>query len=386
MVTCIPDSSKNAFLITTSSCYPHQADSNLINAYLRNNGWTFSKKIEEAGLIVINTCAFRKQEEDRALEAIRKAQREKKPGAQLIVTGCLPSINKTKLQSIFDGIAIPAGSFEAFPKLSNEKISIKDVKYAGSLVRLRNKEYRSKEYLLRIGWGCRGKCGYCAVRFVFGKPRSRAIPDILQEFNIAYDQGYRRFLLIANDAGSYGEDLDSSLILLISKLGLIKRDCQFALSHLTPNKLKELLPSLKRFVSLGKIWRINLPVQSGSNRIIRLMKRQYSVEDFKDCIEKLLRYNYTLEIKTDIIVGFPQETEEDFLATLKLVEWLGRKRVFFQCLSYSPRPNTQASMLPGQVEERVKRARLKQLLNLCRISYILRDKALFRITTKRKIF
>ena len=375
---------KKAFLITTGTCYPHNTDSQLIEAYLRNNGWTLSKKIKEANLIIINTCAFIKKNENRAFEFIKKAQKEKRSDAEIIVTGCLPAINKVKLQAVFNGITIGANSLQEFNKLLNEKLRIQDVKYIGSTRFLRKNEYKHAEYFLRIGWGCHGKCSYCAVRFVFGKPRSRPIPDILQEFNIAYDKGYRRFVLIANDSGSYGEDLDTSIIDLLYKLCQKKRNCQFALSHLTPDKLKEILPSLKKFIRLGRIWRINIPVESGSNRIIQLMNRSYTVNDFKYCIEKLIGYNPNLEIKTDIIVGFPSETEQDFLDSLRLVEWLGRNNVWFQSLIYSPRPNTEASKLPGQIDQRTKAIRIKRLKDLCSFSRILREKKLFK-KLKRKI-
>ena len=115
------------------------------------------------------------------------------------------------------------------------------------------------------------------------------------------------------------------------------------------------------------------------------MNRPYTVNDFKYCIEKLIDYNHNLEIKTDIMVGFPSETEQDFLNTLRLVEWLGRKNVFFQCLPYSPRPNTEASTLPGQVNQRTKVIRLEQLLRLCSISYILRNKKLFKKLKRQTI-
>ena len=375
---------QKAFLITVGTCYPHVTDSNLICAYLRNNGWTLTKKIKEASFIIINTCAFRKGEEDRSFEAIKKVEKEKNKDAQLIVTGCLPSINKVKLKSVFEGVTISANSLQEFNGLLNGKSMIQDVKYTGSNRCLRRNS--NVEYLLRIGWGCHGKCSYCGVKFVFGKPHSRPISDILVEFNTAYVKGYRKFALIANDAGSYGEDLGTSLAYLLGNLCRRNRDCKFALSHLTPNRLKEMLPSLKAFVRSGKIWYINVPVESGSNRIIRLMNRSYTVNDFKYCVEKLMDYNSNLAIQTDIIVGFPSETEQDFLETSRLVEWLGRSKVFFQNLSYSPRPNTEASKMSGQIDQKTKYSRLKKITRLSRISYLLRDKKLFRKLKRKKVF
>jgi tRNA A37 methylthiotransferase MiaB len=115
------------------------------------------------------------------------------------------------------------------------------------------------------------------------------------------------------------------------------------------------------------------------------MNRSYTVNDFKYCIEKLIKYNHNLEIRTDIMVGFPTETEQDFLDTLRLVEWLGRNKICFQCLTYSPRPNTEASKLPGQLDQKTKSIRFKRLGNLCKFSYVLRSKKLFKKLKRKQV-
>ncbi|MFH1354800.1 MAG: radical SAM protein [Candidatus Omnitrophota bacterium] len=366
------------------TCYPHVADVDLIRTYLKNNNWALSKKIKQANLIIITTCAFSEEAEGKSFEAIKRVQKEKNKAARVIVTGCLPSINNLKLRSVFDGVIISANSLREFNGLLNAKSMIGDVKYTGSPRYL--KRNRNGTYRLRIGWGCSGKCSYCAVKFVFGKPYSRSISDILIEFNIACAKGYRKFILVANDAGSYGEDLGTSLPCLLRELCRRNRDCKFLLSHLTPSKLKEMLPSLKALVRSGKICQMNVPVESGSNRIIRLMNRSYTVDDFKYCIEKLTGYNSNLRLLTDVMVGFPSETEQDFLETSKLVEWLGRNNVVFHNLSYSPRPNTEASKLPGQIDQITKSVRLKKIARLSEISYLLRNKGLFGKIKRKRIF
>lgn len=374
---------KKAFYITAGRCYPNTTDSVLIKSYLKNNGWALSRKIESANVIIINTCAFRKQEEDGSIGLIKKVHREKNSNAQVIVVGCLPAINKIKLKKIFKGIIVKANSLGELNKLLDAKAKIQEIKYIGSARRL--KTNKDEEYCLRIGWGCHEKCSYCSVRFVFGKPRSRPVLDILQELDNAYSKGYRKFVLVSNDSGSYGEDLNISLVSLIDKLCKQRNDCQFALSHLNPDKLKKMLPLLAKFIRSRKIWRMNIPVESGSNRILRLMNRRYTVGDFKDYIQKLTQFNHSLEIKTDFLVGFPSETDYDSLDSLKLAEWLGRHRVDFQCLAYSKRPNTKASRMPGQIDNQTKKDRLKQLSSLCKISYTLRDKKLFKKLKRQKL-
>jgi MiaB/RimO family radical SAM methylthiotransferase len=367
---------RRAYLMTIGACYPSGADFRLIKTYLRSNGWVLSKRIENAAVIIIYTCAFNKEAEDLSIQYIRKAQKGIYRHAQIIVTGCLPAINRSRLKQVFKGTVVAAASLQEFDKVLNAQVGIRDIAYSGPSGNFGN--IRAKEYLLRIGWGCHGKCSYCAVRKVHGKPRSRSLSDILHEFNIAYSKGYRSYVLIANDVGCYGEELDTSLPYLIRKLCLEHRDCQFAVSHLAPDKLKEMLPLLKGFIRAGRLWRLNIPVESGSNRIIRLMNRTYTVDDFKYCVEQLISCDPNVVIKTDVMVGFPSETEQDFLDTLRLVEWLGRYRADIQCLPYGKRPNTEASKMSKQISLKTKNARLKRLHKLCKLSYVLRNRQLFK--------
>lgn len=373
---------KRAFLTTTGTCCPSVTDFRLIKAYLRNNGWILSKNKKDSTIIIIYTCAFTKEREDLSVECIQKAQKEKNANAQIIVTGCLPVINKNRLKQIFKESVVNADSLEGLDKLLNPRLSIRKINYTGSSLKF--KHNTDLQYLLRIGWGCSGKCSYCAVKFVFGKPRSRPLLEIIQEFQIAYSKGYRRFVLVANDSGNYGKDLNLSLISLLNRLSAKHGECRFALSHLSPDVLKKIFPRLKKFIDSGKIYRINMPVESGSQRILRLMNRNYTINDFKVYVQKLIACNQNLIINTDILLGFPSETKQDFRDTLKLVEWLGRNRVFFQCLAYSPRPNTKASKLPGQIDQKAKTMRLTRINKLCGFSYILRDKKLFK-NLKRRI-
>lgn len=374
---------KKASLIQTGTCIPHRTDSGLIITYLKKNGWVLTNKINNADVIIINTCAFKKETENVSIKLIEKAKKQKNKDAQIIVTGCLPYINKIRLAGMFKGDTIGANNLAELDRLLNARKSIANINYIGSPRKLQiNKRV---QYNLRIGWGCYGKCSYCAIKFVFGRPRSRPVADILQELENAYLKGYREFILVANDSGSYGSDLNSSLIYLLDKLFQRHKDCDFILSHLTPDRLKKLLPGLEEAIRSGRIRSINIPVESGSNRIIKLMNRFYAVADFKYCVKKISELNPKLTIMTDILVGFPSEMENDFRKTLKLVEWLGRHKVFFQCLSYSKRPNTEASLIPDQIDYRVKQARLRKLNKLCELSYVMRDKNLFMQSKRRTV-
>ncbi|HOX54090.1 MAG TPA: radical SAM protein [Candidatus Omnitrophota bacterium] len=358
---------KRIFLSTTAlHCFPGNADFGLLHNYFKENGWTISRKIESADIVIIYACASRKLKEDESIESIEEALKKTSKEAKVIVAGCLPVINKTRLNKIFQGITVSANSLQDLDQLFNSKAKIREINYVGQ----GHKKAKNNEliYPLRIGWGCRGKCSYCAVRFVFGKPHSRPISDIIQEFNAAYNKGYRRFTLVANDAGYFGQDSGTSLPALLRKLCQIKKESRFALSHMTPDRLKALLPSLKAFIRSGKISAIKIPVESGSDRILQLMNRYYTVSDFRYCVQKLIEYNPKLEIYTNIIVGFPTETEDDFQETIKLVGSFGRHITYFHCPPYSNRPNTPASKMSGQIDRKTIEDRLRRLNNLCRFN------------------
>jgi len=357
---------KKAHLACITECHPAQSDVNLLKQYLRKNGFSMSKSVEAADVLIVYTCASTKTSEDRSLEVIRRFEKKQKAGAKLIVSGCLPSINKDRLKSVFDGVVIRARSLDEFDQVLDHQHSLRDIQYAGPDRQF--KKDKATEYPLRIEWGCDGTCSYCAIKFVFGGPKSRPVSEVLLEFERAFQKGYRNFMLVANDAGSYGKDLGTSLADLLDALCKTQKEGWFSLSHISPNKLKALLPSLSGLIRSGRISRINVPVQSGSNRIIKLMNRNYTVADFKHCINKLTAYCPGIQLKTDFIVGFPSETEKDFAATLKVAEWLRRRDVYFNSFAYSERPKTAALKLPGKIDRMTQLDRLQRLSRPCPVA------------------
>ena len=370
---------KKFFLYTTGNCYPSQSDYKLITAYIKENEWKLAKKIGNADIVIVYTCAFTKDKEDKSLNLIKQAYQEKKGSAQLIVVGCLPAINKDRLSKVHKGIAVTANSLKELDDLLQAKVSIKEISYTGSSI-CSNKN-KHKEYLLRIGWGCNGECSYCAIKIIFGQPHSRPVSDIILEYEKAYRRGYRKFALISDDPGTYGKDVNSSLAVLFEELCDKHTDCKFTLASINPHTFKSIFPYLEKYIHQKKIWRIHLPVESGSNRIIRLMNRFYTVDDFKSYIEAIVASNPAIDLRTDILVGFPRETEYDFQQTLKLVGWLGRYKVEYQCLPYSRRPNTKADSMSGHLDQKTKATRFKILQRLCWINSILNKPYLFKQLT-----
>lgn len=363
-------------IVNHSFCYPSLADIELLQSFFSINNWKISKKTEEADLVVVYTCAVRKEKEDLSKKLIRNAQKKLKKNAELIVTGCLPRINKKELDKMFRGKTVSAKSLDRFNTILNPKIKIQNV---APIDTIKNAEKSKKDhyYNLRIGWGCLGNCAYCAIKNVFGKPRSRPIDDITKEFEKALQKGYKNFILVSNDAGSYGVDINANLVELLDAITHCDGDYRLAISHLNPDRLQELWPSFRRFIVSKEIWQINLPIQSGSNRILKLMHRKYTVEIFKNCIKKVLKANSDIVVLTDVIVGLPQETESDFQKTLGLIEWIrrGNYKVNFDFKKFSPRPNTEASQMSGQVDEKIKQRRLMQISSFEKLSSDFKNKS-----------
>lgn len=364
---------KKFIVLTTSGCVPHNTDSLLIKKYFTINGWQKSRMIDNSDIIIINTCAFIQKMEDLSIKNIQKASKNKKKDAKIIVVGCLSAINKDRLHRSFKGDIISANSLHQLDNILKMNIKLHEIQCLDTPKKF--SEDLLQSYPLRIGWGCNGVCSYCSVKRVFGKPHSRSINAIIKEYNAAYDDGHRQFRLVATDTGSYGEDIGLSIIDLLRELKIKHEDCTFALSHLTPKKVEELFSSLNPLIKTGKIAFMNIPVQSGSDRILSLMKRDYKVEAFKSCITKILQCNKNIFIKTDIIAGFPTETDEEFMETVDLVEWLSRHNITFQCLAYSQRPGTEAFKMPGQIPSAIKEERVNKLNKLCDFSYALRKDA-----------
>jgi threonylcarbamoyladenosine tRNA methylthiotransferase CDKAL1 len=352
---------KKAFLSNTGLCCTGLADFDLIRSYLEKNGRTLSDRIKDTDVIIVYACACTKQREELSVDIIKKALKEKNQRAKVIVTGCLPIANQLRLKRIFKGSMLSADYLAGLDKLLNAKFRIGNIKYVG--LADNNGHPKSEVYNLRIGWGCDGKCSYCVTRLVFGKPHSRSVSDILREFDVAYNKGYRKFILAANDLGCYGEDLGISLVQLMQKLFQKNKESQFMFSAGSVHKLKTMLPKLKTFLRTGRIWQVNTAIESGNDRILRLMGRLYKINDCKYCVRKLKEYAPNLKILTNIMVGFPTETEEDFKDTMKFVSWLSRYVTHFSFIPYSKRPNTPASKMAGQLAPAVIKNRLQRLRN-----------------------
>ncbi len=362
------------YFIITYGCQMNIHESEKIAGILSSLGYTACENETDADVIVFNTCCIRENAEDRADGNIGALKKLKKANKDLIIAvgGCMTQQNgyAEKLHDKFPFIDIIFGThnLEDFERLLTKKLSQKK-----SVIEIWEKEKPIKEGTpktrtsfpnawINIMYGCNNFCSYCIVPYVRGRERSRQMQDIVEECKALLDEGYREITLLGQNVNSYGKDLGNvDFADLINELSKI--DKKFRLRFMT-NHPKDLSEKLVFALSQSdKACRsIHLPIQAGSNRILRLMNRKYTREDYLAEVEMLKKYLPDIAITTDIMVGFPTETEEDFLDTMDVVNKVNFAGAF--TFVYSRRDGTPASKMDGQIDEEVSKDRIMRLINL----------------------
>ncbi len=362
------------YFITTYGCQMNIHESEKIAGILTELGYTLAENEKSADIIVFNTCCIRENAEDRAegnIGALKKLKRAKK---ELIIAvgGCMTQQQgyAELLHNKFPFIDIIFGThnLENFKelllkKLSKRKSVIEVLEKEGSIIEGTPKTRTSfPNAWVNITYGCNNFCTYCIVPYVRGRERSRNIKDIVEECQSLIKEGYKEITLLGQNVNSYGNDLQNvDFSMLINEISKIegKFRLRFMTNH--PKDFSEKL--IKAIAESDKTCRsVHLPVQAGSNKILKLMNRKYTREDYLEKIDLLRKYLPDVAITTDIMVGFPTETEQDFLDTVDLVERVGFAGAF--TFVYSRRKGTPADKMEGQIEESISKDRIMRLIDL----------------------
>lgn len=349
-------------------------ESEKLAGILNEQGYLPCENEKQADIIVFNTCCIRENAEDRAegnIGALKKLKKQKKD-LIIAVCGCMTQQKgyAEQLHKKFPFIDIIFGThnLEDFKSLLQQKLSSKK-----KVISILEKETEIKENTpkfrtsfpnawVNIMYGCNNFCTYCIVPYVRGRERSRKPENIINECKALINEGYKEITLLGQNVNSYGKDLGNtnfaSLITEISNL-----DGDFRLRFMT-NHPKDLTEDL--IISLANSKKccksIHLPIQSGSNHILKLMNRRYTREDYLEEIKILRKYIPDIAITTDIMVGFPQETDEDFLDTFNLVKEVKYSGAF--TFVYSKRKGTPAATMEGQMDEEISKERIMKLIDL----------------------
>jgi len=351
-----------------------------VQNFLKENGWNITNDLKEADLILFRACGLTEKTAEESLQIIRRVKAEKKENAQFIVWGCLPKIDPEALRTEYDGVAFGEKEVAILNKILEAKKTIEEVvanyvmpvfepKRSGLYGLLRKLHNFAGKHLdivqsesifhIKVSTGCLGNCSFCAIRKSRGVVLSKSIDCILSEFRDGLDKGFRYFGLLATDLGAYGRDLGHSLADLLVELTKEEGDYKIGLRNVNPCHLKEMFEELRPIFSSGKIWFLSSAIESGSDRILKLMRRRYKIQDFKKCIKTLNKEYPNILLRTQLMVGFPTETEEDFRESMRLLDEL--KFDWAEVYKFSPRRGTLAATMTGQVPEKTKEARFQRL-------------------------
>jgi len=354
--------------IETYGCQMNLADSEIISGLMSNKGYNVVSEIEGADIILLNTCSVREHAEERVIQRIKTLSKlkTKKPFI-LGVIGCMAERMKDRLFEIENEIDLVLGpdnyrklpeyikNIEEQNKICDTQLS--DIETYSDIIPSRDSTVTAWLPIMR---GCDNYCSYCIVPFTRGKERSRSFNSIIDEAKYLIDNNYKEIYLLGQNVNSYYDSNKdfSDLLSSVAKLNDNIR-IRFMTSH--PKDLSDkLILTIKEHPNICKY--IHLPFQSGSDRILRLMNRNYTKKDYLNLIDRIKNNIPNVSLSTDIIVGFPTETEQDFLDTLDIVNKVKFDSAF--TFKYSPREGTIAYNFDDDISDEIKGERLKRLIDI----------------------
>lgn len=336
----------------------NKSDSERIAAALENNGYKEASKLNEADLIVINMCSVRQSAVDRVhgLAVKIKELKSKNKKLKTILTGCILKNDKKFFSGVFDYI-LSAKDLSSWPILKKKSDYFKIVpKYASK-----------SSVFVPITNGCVNFCSYCVVPYARGPLICKDHKEVLKKIKCLIKRGFKEIWLLGQNVNDYQSPSDFSVNFakLFKMIENIKGSFKiFFLSPNPKNFSQELIDVLSKSKKFGR--RLNLPVQSGDNEILKKMNRPYSVEQYKNLVKKIRKKIPDIDLSTDIIVGFPGETKKQFDNTVKLFKEVGFNIAYIA--KYSPRPGTAAFKMKDNVSLKEKKRRERILMEIVKKS------------------
>ena len=330
--------------------------------------------MELADIVVLNTCAIRENAKDKVFGYLGRCKhlKKEKPDLIIAVTGCLmqkPSeIEEIHNRHKYIDIIIGTHNLNELPSLieeaNNKKIQNIEV-YSNSDVVFENVKYNRDSKVsawINIIYGCDKFCTYCIVPFTRGRERSRKMEEVLEEVRSLKNQGYMEVTLLGQNVNAYGKDLNlgydfATLLEEVAKIGIPR--IRFVTSH-PWNFTDKMIDVIAKYDNIMPY--VHLPIQSGSDDILRKMNRKYTIDEYKKLFDQIKSKVKNVAITTDIIVGFPNETDEDFEKTLDIVNYCKFDGAY--TFIFSPREGTAAARMEDKVSMEVKEKRLQELNNL----------------------
>lgn len=357
------------YLIQTMGCKLNENDSEKIAGMLEQMGYQPTQSVEDANLVVFNTCSIRENAAERVFGKLGEIKALKEKNHMIICFGgCMSQekhiVEKIKTSYPFVDIIFGTHNFYKLPEMLYHKmtdtkkvIDVWDID--GEIIEgLPIKREDTKSALVTIMNGCNNFCSYCIVPYTRGRERSRNPKDIVREIEALAKEGYKEVMLLGQNVNSYKGGEGYTFANLLTDIDHIEGIDIIRFMSPHPKDFKEdVIEAIANSKHVCKI--IHLPLQSGSTRVLKLMNRGYSKETFLELVSKIRNRIPDVNFTTDIIVGFPGETEEDFLETLDVVEKVRFEQIFM--FMYSVRHGTKAETMPNHVPEETKSERFQRL-------------------------
>ncbi len=361
--------------VLTFGCQQNEADSEYIAGMAVEMGYEKTENPEEADLIVINTCAVREHAELRALSITGqfKHLKAKKSHLKIGICGCMVTQEHRKedIKHKYPYVDFLFGTnmLWRFPEIllasfeNKKRMFYFDHESSNIWEGLPVERESTFKAWISVMYGCNNFCSYCVVPYVRGRERSRNPDEVIKQVKKLVNMGYKEFTLLGQNVNSYGKDLniDYDFSDLLTDICAIEGDfwVRFMTSH-PKDASKKLIDTMARESKIVK--HLHLPFQSGNNRILKVMNRKYTVESYLDLIDYAKCKMPDIGLTSDVIVGFPTETEEEFCGTLELLKNVGFDSVY--SFIYSPRKDTPAAVMEGQIPDEVKKERFSRLLEV----------------------
>jgi threonylcarbamoyladenosine tRNA methylthiotransferase MtaB len=354
----------------TLGCKLNYSETSSIGMQFLDRGFEIADFQEEADVYVLNTCSVTESAERECRQMIRRALRQN-PEAFIIVTGCYAQLRPEEIARI-DGVDAVLGSNEKFKLFSLlENFSKRDLTCISvtptenltefGVAHSTDADNRTRAFL-KIQDGCDYTCSFCTIPLARGGSRSLAANNVVEEFKKLLDAGYKEIVLTGVNVGDYGKNINTNLFNLLTELIKVEGEFRIRISSIEPNLLTDEIINLT--ADSEKLCNhFHIPLQSGNPRILKAMQRRYLIDDYKNLIDRIKNRLPDAGIGVDVIVGFPGETEEDFIHTHNFLRDLPVS--YLHVFTYSERPDTKAISLPGTVDiqERKRRNNILRILS-----------------------
>jgi MiaB-like tRNA modifying enzyme len=351
--------------VETYGCTANKSDERLLVGLLKQDQHEIVSNMNDADVLVLLTCTVIGTTEQRMLSRLKVFQ---KTGKQIVVSGCMPSVQSELITALVpDALLLPA----QYIMYINDIISGKKPSFTQTKKTLLPKYYDTVIAPIAIAEGCVLSCSYCITHFARGKLRSFPIKEIVADVCAALKQGCKEIQLTAQDIASYGFDTGTNLGALLTNVCTIKGDFRVRVGMMNPATVQKHLDSILTAYQHPKIYKfLHLPVQSGDDEILKKMNRGYTVKDFLSIVNRFRKTVPSFTLSTDVIIGFPTETQQQFERTITLLKKV--KPDIINITRYSARPLTTAKTMKGRIPTHVVKERSRIITEIC--SYISKEK------------